>query len=387
MKNVLHIFVNAFYSNGKSISGGDKRIVEFLNKWNKADKDIELRLYSTQRFYELLNNDDLNKVKFCDTSEPEGLSKRLILTYIYRTITVTKKIACNNDDCNIFYSSSDFFPDIIPARKSARKYKGKWYATVHHIIESPKTRPGNKLRNIIAYLEQQAALKMIIKDADRILVVSPLVRDYFIKQGVSSDRISMVLNGVDTDFINSVDESNVPEYDGVFFARLAPSKGIYELPDIWAKVCDKIPDAKLAIIGGGSEQIKKELSDLFEQKGTGHNIKILGYLESDVAYALMKRAKVFVFPSHEEGWGITIAEAMACKLPVVSYKLPVFKYIFPNLLMSVEMGDTDSFSSEIIRLLQDDSKRMELADRGYQYTIDNYTWKKAADLELKALGL
>lgn len=387
MKKVLHIFVNAFYSNGKGISGGDKRIVEFLDIWSKSDKNTDLKLYSTRRFYELLCDTSADKIEFYDTSEPVSLSKHLILTYIHRTAIVAKKIVCNNDDDNIFYSSSDFFPDIIPARNYARKYNGKWYATVHHIIESPKTRPGSKIRNIIAYLEQQIAIKMILKDANRILVVSPLVKDYFLKKGVASDRISMVLNGVDTEFINNVDTSNVPEYEGVFFARLAPSKGIYELPDIWSKVCNKMPYAKLAIIGGGSDQIKNELSCLFEQRGISKNIKILGYLESDEAYALMKRAKVFVFPSHEEGWGITIAEAMTCRLPVVSYKLPVFKYVFPDLLKSVEMGDTDSFSSEIISLLQDETKRLELADRGYQYTIDNYTWDKAADIELKALEL
>lgn len=387
MDKILHIFVNAFYSNGKGISGGDKRIIEFLKIWNKVDKNREIRLYSPRQFYNLIDDDNIDKIGFYDTTEPKILSSHLILTYIYRMLVVNKKIVCDRNDHNVFYSSSDFFPDIIPARRNARKYKGKWYATVHHIIESPRTRPGNKVRNVIAFIEQQMALKAIIKHADKILVVSPLVKDYFVNHGVEQNRISMVLNGVDTKFIDTVNAGDTPSYDGVFFARLAPSKGIYELADIWMRVCKEVPDAKLAIIGGGSEQVKEQLYDSFKEKGISQNVNIFGYLESDKAFALMKKSKVFVFPSHEEGWGITIAEAMACRLPVVSYRLPVFKYIFPELLKSVEFGNTDAFSSEIISLLKNESMRLDVADKGYQYVIDNYTWEKAAEIELKALEL
>lgn len=363
------------------------RIVEFINKWTRTARDFDIILYSPNKFRTYINEDSLDKIEIRDTTESSKISGRLILTYLYRTIRVKKLIKCSKEYDNVFYSSSDFFPDIIPAKRSAKHYGGRWYATVHHIIESPNTRPGNKIRNIIAYLEQQVSLKMIMRHADKILVVSPLVEKYFIDHGVSPERIVKVLNGVNIDYMDSIEPSFEENFDGVFFARLAPSKGIYELADIWAKVCNKIPGAKLAIIGGGSESVKQELLSMFMDKGIGENVKIYGFLDSQRAYSIMKSSKVFVFPSHEEGWGITVAEAMACRLPVVSYDLPVFPHVFPGLLDSVSFKDTNAFSGSIVKLLMDDNKRKEMADKGYDYVSGHYTWERAAKVEQEALDL
>ncbi len=386
-KKVLHVFVNSFFATGKSISGGDVRIVEFINNWTSDKKDFDIVLYSPSRFSSFISEKALNEIEVRDTTEPSKISNSLILTYIYRVLNIKKHIKCNTDDTNIFYSSSDYFPDILPAMKSARKYKGKWYATVHHIIEAPNSRPGNRLRNFIAYLEQQISLRFIIKNADKIFVVSPLVGQFFLEHGVASERIERVLNGVNIDYIDSIEPEATETFDGVFFARLAPSKGIYELSDIWAKVCSIMPDARLAIIGGASESVKQDILSMFSDRGISGNVKLFGFLDYQDAYSIMKSSKVFVFPSHEEGWGITIAEAMACKLPVVSYALPVFPHVFPGLLCSVGFKDTDAFSDSIIKLLNDERLREEMSYKGYDFVVNNYSWNKASQVELEALEL
>ena len=81
------------------------------------------------------------------------------------------------------------------------------------------------------------------------------------------------------------------------------------------------------------------------------------------ALSIMKSCRVFVFPSHEEGWGIAISEAMACGLPVIAFDLPVYRFIFGDVIETVPMKDFESFSEKIIKLLDDEEARKILIQR------------------------
>lgn len=59
-----------------------------------------------------------------------------------------------------------------------------------------------------------------------------------------------------------------------------------------------------------------------------HNILIYGRCSDVKLYSLLKSSKVFIFPSFFEGWGIVVAEALACGLPVVAYDIPAIRENF-----------------------------------------------------------
>lgn len=61
-----------------------------------------------------------------------------------------------------------------------------------------------------------------------------------------------------------------------------------------------------------------------------NHITMLESVPDDYLYSLLKSSKVFVFPSHEEGWGIAVCEAMAAGLPIVAYDLAPFREFFPR---------------------------------------------------------
>ena len=104
----------------------------------------------------------------------------------------------------------------------------------------------------------------------------------------------MVDNAVDIELVEGSDVE-AEGYDAVFLARLNYSKGIMELPEIWSKVVTKYPEARLGIIGKGSEEIIKELKEKIVSNNVSDNVDILGYLDSEKAYSIIKKYP-FIFP-------------------------------------------------------------------------------------------
>jgi glycosyltransferase involved in cell wall biosynthesis len=226
---------------------------------------------------------------------------------------------------------------------------------------------------------QKFSFNLIKRRADRVIVINHLVKEELIHRGFRPDRIYCSPCGVDLDVIEAYPIGS-ESYEGVFLGRLHQSKGIYDLANIWRQVVDKLPTAKLAIIGGGDERIKKSLDEYLKKMRLENHVQLLGYLENDKIFPILKASKVFLFPSHEEGWGISIAEAMACKLPVVSWNLEVYKDIFEDTIVEARENDYLLFAEKVISLIYDAKKRLEAGERNLRF-IRKYTWKEVAKIE------
>ena len=87
----------------------------------------------------------------------------------------------------------------------------------------------------------------------------------------------------------------------------------------------------------------------------------------------MQKAKVFLFTDHEAGWGIAVAEAMACKLPVVGYDIGILGNVFKNGFKKVELGNYDVFADTVAKLLKNNKVRRELSQKAY-VEAKNYDW-------------
>src|SRR5690606_5524237 len=106
--------------------------------------------------------------------------------------------------------------------------------------------------------------------------------------------------------------------------RLHSSKGIFDLIYIWEQVVKKMPEATLGIIGTGDNKTILRLQKLIKNKKLTNNIVLCGFLPNETAYSIIKGSTVFLFPSHEEGFGMVVGEVLALGVPTVTYDLPVF---------------------------------------------------------------
>jgi glycosyltransferase involved in cell wall biosynthesis len=302
--------------------------------------------------------------------------ENVIFTYLARTfIALTLRIEISEGD--ILYSSSDFFPDVIPVfLNKIFKRKVKWVQKVFHLI--PK-------RRFIPYFAQKFSFFLIKNLADLIIVDSYLLQSNLLKQAFISDKIRVSYPGIG--FKDFPIETNSPkkDYDGIFLGRFHVSKGIFDLVEIWKFVSLALPHAKLAIIGRGENSVSEALKNKIRDLSLTNNIEVLGYLAEERKSTVLNSGNVFLFPSREEGFGIAIAEAIFCGLPVVAWDLPVYSEVFAKGLIQIKIGQIESFANAVILLLKDKEYADRLAEEGRE-NIRKYNWDRLAQEETKMLG-
>jgi glycosyltransferase involved in cell wall biosynthesis len=81
------------------------------------------------------------------------------------------------------------------------------------------------------------------------------------------------------------------EYDAIFFARLIREEGLFDIPVVWRKIVKRMPDARLAIAGPGSDHTLHLFKHTVKTLGLEKNISYLGFLPREKLYSILKHQK------------------------------------------------------------------------------------------------
>ena len=364
------------------VSGGEKSFFEVFRRWSKRGLDIGILTtkmgYSTCISQKLSVSYKILPFSFIDKLGVAG-------SYFFRTIIacfLTPKFKSNL----IVYSATDIIPDIVPAVIAKLLNKNsKMVCNIFHLVPHYSSRTGSKVVNFISYYAQNLSFKFIRRFVDLIFVDNSILKQDLITQkdfsGSLSEKIKVSYMGINKKYIDKIKPTSGKKYDGFFLSRLHVSKGIFDLIEIWNLVVKKNENAKLAICGTATEEMLGEVNKKIRGFGLEDNIFYLGFLPTDEVFRNLKSSRIFVFPSHEEGFGIAVCEAMACGLPVVAYNLPVFREVFPEGLVSIKMGDYHSFSEAILKLLVDKKRYNKLRSKVAKIVL-RYDWENVARKEL-----
>jgi glycosyltransferase involved in cell wall biosynthesis len=361
------------------ISGGDVRLVEIAKRIGGFEKTV----ITCQGGKDMCCQRGLNANYLITTNRKEIYLKKIFLVYLARIMKalVLKNKICDRD---VLYSSSDFLTDVFPALfyKSARKHV-RWVQIIHHVIPSPLKRRGIFLTNLISHYSQKLSFFFIKHFADLIIVVNSAVAEELRRESFDEELIKTSSNGVHLRYLENVKPDVEKAYECAFLGRLHSSKGIFDLIDIWSEVSKEKNDSTLAIIGMGDERTKTKLKEKIRQNSMNRNIDVLVNLNDEKAFRILKSCKVYAFPSYEEGWGISVCEAMACGLPVVAYDLAAYR-VFEDAVTKVTIGDKRAFSKELIRLLSDEQLTKELSEKAHKIA-SQFDWDLVAKRELSLL--
>jgi|Deesub1362B_J571_1020462.scaffolds.fasta_scaffold00505_8 glycosyltransferase involved in cell wall biosynthesis len=287
---------------------------------------------------------------------------------------------------DVVYTDSDYFCDIIPALLYKIKYKNtKWIAMIHHKISVKKNTPFSFVTTCLSSILQKLDWLIIKKFADNVFLLKTDMGKKIAKELNVPEKISFVLNGVDLNIIGSIKVKD-KTYDACFLGGLRPNKGLYDIVPIWREVCKYKSDAKLIIIGHIDPVYKRYLEKEIKKYNLEKNIISIGFVKEDDKIKYMKRSRVFIFPSHEEGFGMAILEAMACELPVVAFDLPTYDDIFKKGLIKISNKDIIIFANIIIELLKNENKRIMLAKDAKKF-VREYDWYKIAEREKRIIKM
>jgi len=140
-------------------------------------------------------------------------------------------------------------------------------------------------------------------------------RDDHLSLGVGRpEQWHVIPSGVDVEAIarQAVRADGEPKWWAVSVGRLVPIKGMDRLIRAWREVVRRKPDARLAIVGDGTEAVK--LKALTRELGLERRVHFAGWADP---LPYLRSARCFVLLSHNEGMGRAVVEAMAAGLPCV----------------------------------------------------------------------
>jgi glycosyltransferase involved in cell wall biosynthesis len=182
---------------------------------------------------------------------------------------------------------------------------------------------------------------------------------------------------------NSIDS----EFDIVFFARVCKDKGVEDLLEAVALVKKIRSNVSLQVIGSSDKSYLKILKNKLKQLDIENNVKFLGFIEPQfVLHNKVSRAKICVLPTYHDILPGTILESMFIKLPVIAYAAEGLSELNEKgqILVLVEKNNIQQLSNEIATLLDNESKRIAIAESAYNYVRERFNNNYVVDQIMKA---
>jgi glycosyltransferase involved in cell wall biosynthesis len=173
----------------------------------------------------------------------------------------------------------------------------------------------------------------------------------------------------------------------LFLGRLHPKKGCDLLLEAYAKLQ---PDGiDLVMVGPDSVGWESELRAKASRLGIGKRVHWTGTLRGDAKWGAFYAAEAFVLPSHQENFGIAVADALACgTIPLISDKVNIARDVEAD---GAAIVDTDTLAGTqrlIENFLALDPLARDAMRHNARISYENrYALKKATSELYKALGL
>lgn len=166
----------------------------------------------------------------------------------------------------------------------------------------------------------------------------------------------------------------------LFLSRIHRKKGCDLLVDAFSRISTKRPDLDLVIAGPDQSGLVEGLRQSAEQFGIASRVHFPGMLKGDVKYGAYRNAEAFVLPSHQENFGIVVAEALAAGTPVlISDKVNIWREIEADCAGLVAADTFEGTVSLLEKFLEIDKTELaKLKIRARKCFLDRFLVDKVA---------
>ena len=201
--------------------------------------------------------------------------------------------------------------------------------------------------------------RMLINGASGFVAYGSKAKEYLVRMGAPSEKVSIGINTVDTTFFSEETNRLRSEMnDGVkrllYVGYLVPRKNIGRLIEIIEKLTKSRTDFELHILGDGSDRSK--LEEMVMQKNLGDRIIFHGFIQKKDLPHYFARSTAFLFQTDFDIWGLVLNEAMAAGIATLS---------------SVNAGATTDLISEGKTGFAVDYNRTETVLEKINFILDN----------------
>lgn len=290
--------VLSFISSLSLNSGGPSRSVPMLVK-GLAEVGVEIILMTYW-------SDDMN------IHALDGSSNKLkVLNSDFTSSQMEDYILAEKFD--IIQMQSMWDPKYHMVAKIARKHNIPYLITPRGMLE-PWSLMQSKWKKKLALALYQ--MKDLQKSAC-IFTTAEMEAQHVRELGVKVP-MSVIPNGIETDGYPCRSSMDNVKKQVLFLSRVHIKKGIEILIDAFELLHKDFPEWSVAIVGNGEADYIESLKQKIENLQLQHCIKILPPVFGEAKVKLYQESSIFCLPSYSENFGMVIAEAMSCGVPVIT---------------------------------------------------------------------
>jgi glycosyltransferase involved in cell wall biosynthesis len=259
-------------------------------------------------------------------------------------------------------------------------------ATLHDAIamKFPEWYDGS-MRSVKNYF-----LRKTVRNADHVIAVSQFsvaeLVEYF---GIDEEKITVVHNGVSSHWLDVPTEQEVQHALSqyglrrgyfLFVGTLQPRKNIERILEAYLKLPPAIrKERQLVIVGRAGWRCDTVLAQIRGAQERGEQVVWLNHVAGDDALRrVYAGAGAFVFPSLHEGFGIPVAEAFACGVPVVTSNTTSLPEVSQGAALEIDPMSVGEIGDAMASLMRDDALKARCVAAGRQ-RASQLTWGRTVE--------
>lgn len=224
-------------------------------------------------------------------------------------------------------------------------------------------------------------LDRVLHEAARIVTPSQAVRRELCGEGlVSPRRVRAIHHGPGQ--LTEEEPGRRPDWAparyALFVGTIEPRKNLETLFAAWRLLRRRLEEAPSLVVcgrlGWKDEDLRREVAAGREEGWLHHP----GYVSNPELAALFRGALFLAFPSHYEGFGLPVLEALSCGTPVVASDLPVLREVAGDAALFAPPDRPEAWAQLCAALATDPCLREDLAARG-RARASQFSWRRAAE--------
>ncbi len=232
------------------------------------------------------------------------------------------------------------------------------------------------------------------REATQVITLSEFSRSTIVdRYGISPDKVHAIPLAASEEFFLPQDDSalqavktkySLPSDYAFYPANTWPHKNhttlLKALHVLREKYGDKLPCVLTGVERGGHNALVKAVQEL----DLAGQVRLLGHVETGDMPLLYRGARLLIFPSLFEGFGLPLLEAMASECPVVCSNSTSIPEVVGNAALLFDPRDPEAIADAIHRVLTDEELRHRLIRAGRE-RCRHFSWERTARETLKIL--
>jgi len=369
---------------GERIRGDERRFLEVAKQF----KSFGAKISVIEWFHSLQKSFCSEKIYDSIKINPPKLKALWIPYTIFKAIFVSRKLKYD-----IIYAHNQDIPNMLVGYTLKILFRKPLVVVFHweyKLFEEGCLRNLKRGKKIfISLLLLAVSLfirKFIFPKIDHCFTVTDAIKTQLINQmKLQPEKVTVSGNGVDSNKFKPYDNIE-KKYDVAYFGRIDFSqKGVDVLLKAWKEVVIQKIFSKLILIGGfNSQEDYKQLVNMLTELDLKGNVEFTGFVGDEEVVKLLNMARIFVLPTRFEGHPLALLEAMSCGLAcIVSSAVPVIRE-YGNSYICISPDNYKELADNILLLLNDDERRMELSRTSRAQAL-KYQWSQVAEKEYELM--